>query len=571
MMFLINQDIALSDTTLTDSIKRYAVPQIVEFNGFPTQGLDRTLLTVRVDDFPRRLLDAFFSHAFMCYDLGLGQTNRISSQGQDSRYTTFFLNGHRLTNSVSGYTNLTKFPSQFFEQITVQENLGGFGLTSVNLISKVNRYDLPYSYVRYGFGSFDTDMYDMDFTRALSNAFGFYLSGRHFAYTGYETNSSSQINSIYANFYYRDFIRFDAFYFSNKYEIPGDTNLVDYSQADHDFFDLNLTAGSKNHKISMYVNSDDEVFTNLTATTSTIRNFGFQTESHGFVQGFNLSYGLLGQQSKISTDLYGNYSPNSIALWLQCTKYFKDLFLSASGQTEFTNTEDLFYCPEFRLGIELFDSATITAGLGRGYRAPTIQEEWQNDSMYELAPEYYWREEITFQARNSWVNLYKLDFTDPIFVSIDSLGYESHENLAARQTIGIAGYFELPLYLHKSEALRSTDKISISYSGNYLLKNDSVPLMPKGISCLGVAWDHTTERFGAKFAVEQRYVSTRQDLSAQDLAAFNIFSVTAVVRVVTLSGTVRIDNIFDENYAYLPNAPMAPRSFFAAIKWEFWN
>ena len=571
MALLINQELGAPDTVLTDSIKRYEIPQIIEFGGFITRGLNQTFRDINPNDYPFRLIDAFYRLPFMFYDYGTGQTNLISSQGLDPRYTAFFLNGHRLINPLSGYVNLTKLPIQFFERIVMGENFGGFGLGSVNLISKVNHYDLPYSYVRYGFGSYGIELYDIDFTRPITNEFGFYLSGRHFDYAGYQSHSSSQINSIYANLYYDHFMRFDAIYFSNEYEIPGFMLDANYGQATHEFYDLSLTAGLRNHKISIYFNSDNEAYTYSSSTTSVIRNFGLQTESYNYIQGFDLSYGLFGQQGKVTDDLYGTHSPNSIAGWAQCEKHLKDFIFSISGLAELVNAEDFFCSPEISFGIELLDSTYIMAGLDRGYRMPTIQENWQHDSAQELLPEYYWHQEISLQSRNFLINLYKLDFADPIFAFADSLGYEFHENRTSRQTIGITGYFEIPFYFGKSAIPKSINKISLGYTGNYLLKNDSVAFIPKGISSFFVSLDHTTERFGAKLALEQRYVSTRHDLLGQDLAEFRVFSLAGMIRVVTLSGTVRVDNIFDEDYNYLPNSPMPPRSFSAAIKWEFWN
>ena len=48
-------------------------------------------------------------------------------------------------------------------------------------------------------------------------------------------------------------------------------------------------------------------------------------------------------------------------------------------------------------------------------------------------------------------------------------------------------------------------------------------------------------------------------------------SATGLIKFMNLSCTLRLNNVFDEDYAYVPLYPMPPRNFNVSIKWEFWD
>jgi outer membrane cobalamin receptor len=44
-----------------------------------------------------------------------------------------------------------------------------------------------------------------------------------------------------------------------------------------------------------------------------------------------------------------------------------------------------------------------------------------------------------------------------------------------------------------------------------------------------------------------------------------------MVKFMGLSIVGRVNNILDEEYAFIPGYPMPPRNYDVSIKWEFWD
>lgn len=585
-IILINGDSTVTDTVAIDSVVVYEIPEIINFQ------MCDTLLPSRIScseediiltGHSQNLVDALYFTPFMLHIYGYGQLNLIAHKGLDPKHTMLFLNGHKLDNPIFGYFNVTTLPVQIFESISIGGDMMTSAPNSINMISRVNHYDRPFSLVNYTFGDFGTNIYNIDFTRPITNDFGFYLSGLYREYEGYRGNDDFKIGSFYTNIYYNRFfpMRLDIVYFSDDYEIAGSTLDTLYGRGKDKFIDVCFVYGAGNHKIAIYHTLVNAEYTDPFASTSSIRNYGFHTRSYHTFNNLGLSYGLMGQRSLIETDLYGSHAINSMALWLQCNKSFENFFLSVASRGEWISNYDFFYLPKVSFGVDIFDSTYLTGTVSRSFRAPSLSETYESPEVIypyyrikgniDILPEYYWLQELAIKRKNIELNFYKYDFTNRIVTHLDSVGYYIPENINPWQTIGVEGYLELPFYFNGNTDGKSSTEISVGFSGNYLFKGDSLPLVPKGISSFFLSIKRKTERLSLGLLIKERFVGIRHDISGQRLTSFRVFSTAGTIKFISLSCTLNIDNIFDESYAYIANYPMAPRSFSLSIKWEFWD
>ena len=585
-IILMNEDSTTVDSITTDSLAAYGVPVIINLTNFPNRLLNKVFYTTREispTGYELDLAEVLSLTPFMLDSYGQGQLNLVSQRGLDPNQTKLFLNGHRFDNYLFGFFDLRKLPVQFIERMEIGENTTGITSNTINLISKVNHYDKPYSYLNYTTGDWGTNIYNLDFTRPITNDFGFYLSGLYWGYEGYRTHSDVKINSFYTNFYYNQFIpmRLDIIYFSNDYGIHGNTLDTLYGRGNDKFLDVCYVNGFNNHKITLYYNLQQGNYADPFASTLSTKNYGLNTESYLHTDNFEFIYGFAGSMSNIKTDLYGYHEVSSLNFWAKLNKSFSRCVSSISNHVEWLNTYNIFYEPKILLGLNIFDATYLIGSVSRSFRIPSICETYEPRTIAypyygmngnsDLQPEYYWIQEFGIKRENFILDFYKYDFTNHIINQFDTTGYYVPQNLSSWQTVGIENYLELPIAFTNPNDTTSTTEISLGFASNYLFKGDSLPFVPKGMVNFFLSLKRKSARFTFALVAKQRTVSARQDISGQEMAPFSIFGLDGTIKFITLSCHLKIDNVFNRSYAIFSDYPMPPRSFTVSIKWEFWN
>jgi len=591
-LFLMNNDSLPVDSVTVDSLTAdsllvYEVPEIIHFYPCDTATPYTIACMTKTNVFTgydQSLTDYFFITPLTLHIYGIGQLSMIAQRGQNPEHTALFLNGHRLSNPLFGYFNTVVLPVQFFESMSI----GGDAMTSssqsINFTSKINRYDKPFSYVNYTFGNFGNSMYNIDFTRPITNDIGFYLSALYQKFDGYSEHDDFQMTSFYTNWYYNQILptRFDIVYFSNDYGLPNSPVDTLYGRGKETFVDASFVAGLNNHRVAVYYSMNENDYSEPFAHTSLIKNYGVHTRSNHVVHDFIVRYGCMAQRSTIKSDLLGPHNINGCALWLQVEKSFKRFFLTVANRGEWISNHDILYLPQIIFGLDIYDSTYVTGAVSRHFRTPSIVETYESNSIpypyypiqgnNDLLPEYYWIQELGIRKKNSFViNFYKYDFTNRIVTQLDDEGFYIPQNIESWQTIGVEGYLEVPFYVRRHGDGNSLTEISAGCSGNYLFKGDSLYLVPKDVSSLYLTLRRLTERFSFSALIKERFIGIRHDVSGQTLNSFSLFSIAGTIKFITLSCTLTLDNILDESYDYIPNYSMPPRSFALSIKWEFWD
>lgn len=573
------------DSTAKDSAMVYEIPEIIDFGS--DSKIDRNLHSIQNIiplDYDLNLTDAFIHTPLISISYGDGQLNLISKRGQYPGHTTLFLNNHRINNPLYGYIDLTKIPVQFIESITVGQNYPG--IQGLNVTSKVNHYDRPFSYIKYSTGDFGTNLYNADLTRPITNDLGFYLSGLYWSSHGHSLNDQFEITSFYSNLYYNQIIpmRLDILYFANDHGIPSNTLDTLNASAEDRFLDACLACGNSNHKIALYHTVNNSLYSDATAGvsyTNNVKNYGIENANYHNVKGYEINYRFIGQLSQIESDLYGSHSTHSLILWAALKKSFSRFLLSLSNQGELSNDNTFFYAPEISAGFNLFDSTYLFSTLSRYYRIPSLSETFFPSVMpysyyyirgnEDLVPEYYWLQEIGIKRKNCTLTFYKYDYDNLIILQSDNGSYYTPHNIASWQTIGVESHCVARIRLSNHSDTTSITEIAAGYSGNYLFKGDSLPFIPKGNSSIFISFKRKTERFALDLILQEQFVDIRQDIYGQEIPLFRILSAVGTVRFLTLFFILRFDNILDENYAYIPDYTMAPRHLNFTVKWEFWD
>lgn len=543
------------DTMGIDSAKVYEVPVIVDFhtqtelekNFFITQEIIPELYDLY-------LVDVFFQTPFL-----LNKNNSsisISQRSSGPKHTSLFLNYHPIIEPLFGYFDLARLPIQFFENVIVDREYPN-NLDIINLTSKINCYDKPFSSLKFTTMGPNT-IYNIDFTRSLTSNLGFYLSGLYSNSWVKQDSLYSKINSFYTNFYYNRLMpmRLDIVYTHNYYGPYENGNFIDAS----------LVLGSPRHKMAVY----HELITTTNLRTSTInkiKNYGIRTESYYHPKNFEIFYGFTGSLSNLETESFGDHSLSFFGLWFKLNKVYKSLVFSMGNELELTDAKDFYAAPQFTLGLGIFNATYLHFSLAGNFRRPTISEMYAPPDTSKpnywtrgnpnLNLEYYWTQEIGIKRKNLFLNLYKTDFKN-LIVFAETSGYYIPKNIAACNLVGIENYLEVPLGLG----------IGIGFSSNYLVKGETQSNVPKANANLLVLLKEKYGQAFFKLMLKGQYAGRRNNISGQKLAPFTVFSIMGEIKFITLSCALRIDNILDED---IGDYPIAGRNFNLSVKWEFWD
>ena len=572
-----------SDSATIDTAQIYEIPSIVTF-WFRPDTTQCQMLTMRPAQGDYTLIETFFFSPFALLDFGGGQLSVISRKGKDPRHTTLFLNGHRIDNPLFGYMNLAQLSPYPIDKISINDH--GLGSECVNIVSRVNTYDTPFSFVQFTWGDFETNIYTIGFTRPITNDLGFYLSGSYLETDGYRFNSQYDLGSLYSTMYYNTIVpmRLDIIYASGEYGIHGQT--LDSLQATgmNNFADISFVLGNDSHRAALYytINRNDQKGVGTDSLYANVtRNYGIDINNQNNIGGYTLAYQLMGVISDVESDIVGEHTVRSLNARMAIQKSYQMFSLALGARTEWYDEHEWLYAPQVTISFLVSDSARLSATISRSFRNPSLLElygptdishlyNWGGGNS-TLVPEYLWQQEISFHWGRSFVTLYKHDYENMITTQRNTDDTIIHQNVASWQRTGIEGHIIGMLHLTQDTSAQSNTTISAGLSGNHTFANDSLLPVPKSNVRGFMALIRETPRFGLGLTVRAEYVGTRQNSMEQESEPFTVLSAIAHIRFITLTFSVRFDNVLDESYAYVGGYENTPRNGRFSITWEFWD
>lgn len=572
-----------SDSATIDTAETYEIPSIITF-WFHPQTTQSQMLTVRPEKGDYKLIETFFSSPFALLDFGGGQLAVISRKGKDPRHTTLFLNGHRIDNPLLGYVNLAQLSPHPIDKISITDHK--LGSECINLVSRVNNYNTPFSFVQFTWGDFETNVYNIAFTRPITNDLGFYLSGSYLETGGYRFNAQYDLGSLYSNVYYNAIVpmRLDIIYASGEYGIHG--RILDSLQATgrNDFADVSFVLGNDSHRAALYYTvdrNDHEGIGMDSLYASVTRNYGIDINNQNNIGGYIFAYQLMGVISDVESDFVGEYTIRSLDAHMAIEKSYQMFSLALGARTEWYDEREWLHAPHVTVSFLFSDSARLSATVSRSFQNPSLLElygpadishlyNWAGGNS-TLVPEYLWQQEISLHWGKSLITLYRHDYQNMITTHPNTDDNIIYQNVASWQRTGFEGHIIGMLHLAQDTSAQSNTAISTGLSGNYTFTGDSLSLVPKRHVRGFVTFTRDTPRFGLELTIRAEYVGARQNRMEQESEPFTVLSAVAHIRFITLTFSAHFDNVLDESYAYVDGYENTPRNGRFSITWEFWD
>jgi hypothetical protein len=454
--------------------------------------------------------------------------------------------------------------------------------SGIHFRTKTNRYIRPHTVVRYATGSHATNLYHFDFSRPITNSSGLRTGGSQLRSRGYQNTGGSDILSMYGNAYSTIFIplRLDVLYLDGTTDmvIPQDTTLV--IQRDNTFLDAAITTGNAHHSVVLFHTRMSTDFTDslsLPMYEHTARIFGFETRHCYPVLGFHMSNRLRAALRFFESNVYGSHEPHSVEAGFSIDRSFGCFNLSTKAGFELDDQRHTYPSLRGEGRMRLFDGTDLYAAVGRDYQRPSIAERSLPD-----IPSFWLRGDTTLTTAYRIVQecgltssglsctVYKYDYDQFIAWQQDATGTYVPHGLADWQTIGIEGSGTITVHLGSYRENAYT-ALELAAWGNHLFTGDSIPLIPQTHAGFYAALERHTDRFGARAAFIGSTSSDRLGFSDASLDGYNTFTAIGTLRFVTLSFTLRVDNLFDSQYEVLPEYDAAGRTMVFFINWEFWD
>ena len=578
-MFFILFLFANNDSTTVDTVQTYEIPEIVRFY----DGLSMTGEFVpRFQD--QAITDMLANLPVTILSYGFAPANGIRLRGAGPQYTSIYLNGRRQRENFVGYFNLAQLSMHSFESMGYGQNITGSELSSLNFQSKINRYDKPYSYARFSFGSFQSNTYGVDLTRAITNDLGLYMSGEYYRTDGFRELSDGERLSVYAHLYYNHFFpaRLDFFYSDYDYGFPGTVLESTENRQEDKFLDVSTTFAFAHSVMNFFYTGQNMVYSdsqNLTLTEYRTKQLGADLAYHHDVLGLAIDYGVV----SYFLDVDGNvtlYRDVPLDLWAQLSKVFNPLSFQVAGYFAKAGDHENFYCPSLRTAYGFYESMQLYLSLSREARAPSdlefgalvdsINPYFRVAGNEELVPEYCWIQEVGVRGEHFSIGYYRFDYDDFITISTGPVNGYEYANIDNWLTTGCDARFEWTLRFFNADSSENVSLV-VGGAGNIILDGDSVPLMPRHQLGGHLSLVRETSRFTIGAAVCAEMYGDRIDFAGQELPGFNVVSAVGIIKFMGLSVVGRVNNILDEDYAYFPDYPMAPRNYDVTVKWEFWD
>lgn len=574
-----------ADSTLVDTAIVYEIPTIVDFQCSPgdTHDVQYALDRIIPHTYDQNLVNTLRATSWTLIDLGYGYPGVVFERGQYPPHTRVYLNGHVLEETVFGYRNLTTLPIQFLDHVTIERNYLTHG--GMNLQTKINRYERPFSMISYIAGSHQTSQYHVDFTRSITNDHGFFLSGVYRESAGFSRNNRSELGAAYLNMYSNIPVpaRLDIMFSMNEYGIPA-TDDTSAAIVESRFFDACLLFGNPNHKVALYHTRNDHEYSDSAQGFSTEtheRSLGAEIKNYMDLGGIGIQYGITGTYSDIESDCYGAHTVRSITGGAMAVKSFNRIRISAANGVTLRDDYPLQYTPTAGFDVLLFDSIYLATSISRQHRFPSIAETtiptipmpqaYYIIGVDTLKTEHFWSQEIGIRSHWLIITAYKQDHEQQIIIENDGNDNLVPRNCVSSQTTGVELSIRQRFFLRGTTADENSTFIRFGVSGNYLFNENTRTLLPKEYAHASIGLQRETPRFGCGFTVQGYYIGERNDLSSRTIDIVRSMDLIGSIRFVSLSFMLRADNIFDEPNLVLPDYPVQPRMYTFSAHWEFWD
>ncbi len=568
-----------NDSTSVDTVQTYEIPEIVSY----TDGIS-IVREVMPRYYEQSIADMLENLPGTMISYGFMDMNGIRFRGAHPYYTRIYLNGRQQRDDLMGYLNLAQLSLNSIEKATYGPGMAGNTVSSLNLESKVNRYDRPYSYANFRFGSFGTNIYGMELTRAITNDLGLTMTGEFHKTDGYRDNTDADRLSIYANIYYNHFFpaRLDLFYSEHNYGFPGTVDQSLGGRQKDKFFDISTTASQQQSFVNFFYSARNIEYVdslNFETIEDRLKQTGAEVSYHRDIFGAGVDYGLAGY-FVIADGTLRYFMDFPLDIWARVSKTFDRLSFQATGYFGKAGDHRIFLLPKFETGYNFYKSMQFYLSLWGDARAPSdIELEAMFDTLNpyfrvagnsDLVPEYCWGQEVGVRGDRYAVSFYRFDYDNFITVSVDSADYYQYANIDTWLITGCDASFDFPLRFYGNDSNRIVSLV-LGGSGNLIFDGDSVPFTPQ--YQLGGRLSLTRElgRFGFGVATSAVVYGRRIDLSGQEFSGFIVCSVAGLVKFLGLAVVARVNNLFNEDYAYIPQYPMPLRNYDVSVKWEFWD
>ncbi len=550
-----------SDTTAVDT-NLYEIPEIIDY-----EPVFRPLIEIKLNDFDALLPEALLPLPLTILQCGYGRLSFINPHPVVFGFKDIYLNGHPLNNEPSGYFNLNLIPAHFFKKVTLSTDFSG---PCINLCSRVNESPRPFSYIRYGNGDFEENLYNFGLARPLSDKTGIYIDGLYHKYVGLSLNQNFQLFSIYTNLYNNHFLpmRLDIFYSTNEHNALTDS-LIDGTE---NFFDLDLTVQKGRHKVCLNYNATKTPFYAL-------KKYWLSTTADYNIRLCNLIWKFSGTWAQIENSGFNPGNRYLIDAGIRLARSLGRFSISSFGYGAHTDMGDHYY-PGIELGFYLSDSCLFNFYLYKNFQEPSwIQTRAAVDTFFplfklkgneELVPSTIFYQGFRAQTPYIFLDLYRINYENGMMVFPDSNDFYIYKNCSLIPSTGLSGYLNLPLEFSDVDT-NTTTRISVKFSGYHLFKADSFVFTPRDLLKIETRLSRETKRFGITLRLWYKRFGTTFNVNRNEIDGFQTVSGGAGFRFINLYLYLRATNLLNLTYSYIPQYEMPQRRFSFTIKWEFWD
>ncbi|MCX7995959.1 MAG: hypothetical protein N3A65_09390, partial [candidate division WOR-3 bacterium] len=461
------------------------------------------------------------------------------------------INSHYIDQYFLKNFNFSVFPINFIESVVFIKKYINSEVNTIDLRTKINRYEQPYSYLYFTLFGPNT-IYNIDFTRAITNTMGFYLGG---VYSRHYKNSERRYlrtNAGYANFYCNQFIplRLDIILTGNSY----DTII------NSDFSDITLTAGKDFYKFmiyrtacKVYDDSTENQFLTYGTHHKVLFNIGNLENTFEFIA--------------LTTQFNPGKFKNNYIEFSQNSNYELNNIIAGIGYNVNYASGKIFFEPAVRGYFQILNDMKLYVRTGLLSRRPDFIAQYGNDKFIDptvniignldIEGETYFHREIGATFKNSKITLYNAHISNQIIYQ--SLGLKTYSAVNVDNEItGLEGNLVSP----------SIKGFSAIMAGNYLIYTHIPSDVPDFFVKFSLNWQRRTERSVMSIFTKFTFVNRRYDPLGRYYEPFLIISPGLNLEFLTLSLGVIFDNVTDtrpEDFSDIA------RRFGMEIKWEFWD
>lgn len=544
----------MQDSTAVDSVIKYEIPSIITFS--QTGIIDSSLEQKRVIEpviFFGGVNEIIYFTPYLIKDKGY-TLNLITPYPVE-----ILFHSHKLSNYFLESFNLVSLPINLIRAVRFNNDLES-ELRELEVETKVNVYDGPYSYLyftMFGGGS----AFNVDFTRAITNNVGFYLSGLYSRQYQDNDRLYLQTNGGYMNIYYNQFIpsRIDVFFTDNDYGPLWHTG----------FSDITVTVGSRLYKLAIFrTQNSSEYFDTLHGlfyenrfiTYGTNQRLLFYFKDLENIFGFNFTI------SSFRYDISGLTTDNDLEFYQKVNYKFHRLSTGLAYQIDYKQEKKLYLNPTWKIKYDISNDVHILGASKIFHRRANFVAQYGNENLVikdnyilgnpDIMDEKYFHKEIGMQFKNSILYFYHSAISNPVIYRLDSTNYYSAINGIHGEIAGFELFYEIPLGKYFSSA----------GTYNYLLKVEPSTILPRKNLRLFLNWQRTTERSSICLFTRFNYLSDRYDQAGNHYCEFWTIAPGLMVGFITLRFNMIIDNILEAKAGDVPNTK---RGFNLEVKWEF--